>query len=281
MQKEETITIKDVSIREINERQDKLFLYYLQKIKEFDELFIFIDIFRKDLNLRKERQYNNITKITLILLKLLYNAKQDDDEKITNEDLIFIRWVAIKYYKFGFNKKRYNEYKKKYYYPERDFSSFEQVPEDYDKALKASWIWQTDATNIKKHLDAKKSDISSYLDGIPFDCICYCIQVLLIEVDCNKFWLISSIPLIKEGIKKYLWDIEIDHNELSYKECNWSYKGTKDSFNAVFYSTEWEELYSSTRVRFYGNYKDQLEKKYKKLIWKKEKNISKKKSVKK
>ena len=49
----------------------------------------------------------------------------------------------------------------------------------------------------------------------------------------------------------------------------------------MFYSTKWEDLYSSTRVRFYVNYKDQLEKKYKKLIWKKEKNISNKKNLKK
>lgn len=258
--------IKPVSERIKRERQDELFWFYYSEIKNLNELFMFLDVYENKLDLRKERKYNNVIKISLVLLKLLYNAKQIDEKKLTNEDLLFIRWTYIECYRFYFSRNWFNYYKNKYYSLTKDSSSFVQIPKDYDEAITASWIWQDDKKNIKERLYAKKSDISSYIAGIPFDCYCYCIQLLLTELELGEIWLNSSIPLIDEGIRSFLRDIKIDRSNLVYKESNRTYENTDDSFNAVFYSTEGDESYVSTRCRFCVKYKKQLNDKFNLLI---------------
>ena len=227
--------IKTVTDKIIKNRIEKLALFYYLEIRAFYEIFWQIIFFWEDLNKRKDRKFNKAIKITLTILKLLSNSQKKN--KVTNDDLIFIRWTA-EHFKFWLNKNLYNNIKKKY-------PTIKNVPDDYTIALNSDWLPQDNDNKIENYLSIERPDFPGYIEWIPHETYYKNLWLLLIELDKGK-WTDITKNLIESWIKAFLRDIKINHNQITHSFSKMIYADSDDSFEAVFFSEQGKESYAET-----------------------------------
>lgn len=276
MTKKETITKnrikrkpRDIEIqREI--RRNLIALYFLE-IQYFNQILLFILNSNEKLYERKDRTYNKAIKISLVILKLLNNSQPQNKrkKKLTNTDLILIRWTAL-----GMNFNCDERYLKTL---AKKHPKLLTPPEEYIEAIKYHRVSENNKKDSTKYIDVTWNDFSSYIDPkiISYDYYYRYLTLLAKEIDYNQNNLPSALPFIAEGIRSFLSDIKINNENLNYVSNNIRYEKSNDSFEVVFFSNQWEKSYMNTRNRFLKHYPKKIEKKFKQIIWKK-KNKSKK-----
>ena len=273
--------IRDIKRKPTDEKiqqeiRNNLISLYFSELQYFSQILLFVLKFDKDLYLRKDRKYNKAVKISLVILKLLNNSQTKNKlkKKLTNTDLILIRWTALKS-NFFCDSEYLKELEKKH-------PKLLNSPEEYDEAIKYNRVTENNKKDSTKYIDVKWNDFSSYIDPrtIPNDCYYKYITLLAMELDSDNWNLPSARQFVEDWIKSFLSNIKINIEELTYTANNLHQKKSDDSFDVVFFSDQWNRSYTLTRNRFLEHCFKKVDKKFNEIIhWEEKKNIKKIKKV--
>jgi len=251
-----------------------LTINYMEEISFFCYIFLFLYKQNVDLSIKRRnkwregysdyivnKKYNETILISLVILKRIKNVKLE--KKITNEDLIFIRWCAINEH-LNLDGDNLNIIKKTQ-------PNILRVPNDFTDAIEHSrTIIDKDNYDLHKIIKAKKNDFSSYINIFSFSHYKKCIDLLMRECD-NIFMLDESlIKEIKNTVSIFLRDIKINRDTLKYvREKKRDFQNNNNSFLSVFESSEINNSYSLTWNRFCDHYPEEIESRFFEIIWKK------------